>query len=124
MNFTRPSQPPQQVGRCSSDELIYNQADSATGDGPGRFVPLPFLLEVIEQVLTSMSAQTDRSQYVRQMPSIRDSQGTNHSHRSASPFWRTSSKDKPLQDTTSPDSQRKVIGASYSHADGLGLNNL
>jgi hypothetical protein len=48
--------------------------------------------------------------------------------RSASPFWRTTSassqRDKRQQPPPAPEKERKVIGASYSHADILNLNNL
>jgi hypothetical protein len=54
---------------------------------------------------------------------------TYNGHSNASPFWRTASansqRDKQQQQQSQPPpSERKVIGASYSHADVLNLNNL
>lgn len=47
-------------------------------------------------------------------------------HSTASPFWRTASANSNKDKQKSPQntSERKVIGASYSHADILNLNNL
>ncbi|OQN99188.1 hypothetical protein B0A48_15037 [Cryoendolithus antarcticus] len=42
----------------------------------------------------------------------------------ASPFWRTASANSQRQQQQTPEKERKVIGASYSHADNLSLTNL
>ncbi|KAI7248237.1 hypothetical protein KC335_g18460, partial [Hortaea werneckii] len=41
-----------------------------------------------------------------------------------SPFWRTASANSQRDKQQSPTPERKVIGASYSHADVLNFNNL
>ncbi|GAB7360788.1 hypothetical protein MBLNU230_g0775t1 [Neophaeotheca triangularis] len=68
--------------------------------------------------------QVDRSEWVYLVESDWRPEDSTHSvNRSASPFWRnasTSSQSKP----TTPPAERKVIGASYSHADMLNFGNL
>jgi hypothetical protein len=45
-------------------------------------------------------------------------------HSTASPFWRTASANSQRDNNKPATPERKVIGASYSHADILKFDNL
>lgn len=94
------------------------------GNGPGRFVPCPALCRPRLRA-PSPQAQLTRRPAVRRpllvcaRPLRLQCLQPDMTHSSASPFWRTTSSST----TTSPPS-KKVIGASYSHADMLNFSSL
>jgi hypothetical protein len=51
-------------------------------------------------------------------------QGADKNYSNASPFWRTSSANSQREQKQQATPERKVIGASYSHADILKFDNL
>ena len=68
----------------------------------------------------------DRSEWVlRKDVTAQQSQLTDDHYSTGSPFWRTSSANSQRDSNKqSPAPERKVIGASYSHADILKFNDL